>query len=316
MKPPCSDDGPTAAARRPGLSAGQRVILLVPYLWLVVFFLAPFAIVVKISLSQPALTQPPYAPIFDFSKGLAAAIEQAKLFSFDAYHGLIEDWLYIESYLSSLRLAFIATVLTLLVAYPLAYAMARAPMRTRPVLVLLAVAPFWTSFLIRVYAWIMILKDEGLLNQALLALGIIKAPLAIFATEKAVLIGIVYSYLPFMVLPLFNAIDKQDATLIEAAADLGATPFQAFWRVTFPLSLPGVLAGSLLVFIPAIGEFVIPDLLGGSDTLMIGRTMWDEFFENRDWPTASAVAIVLLVLLVVPLALYERAQIAAAGKTR
>jgi putrescine transport system permease protein len=309
-----SDKMPRVRTRRFNFSLSQYLTLLVPYAWLLVFFLAPFAIVVKISLSQTALTQPPYTPVFDLSKGLANIAEQAKLFSFDAYFGLFEDWLYIESYLSSLRIAFIATLLTLCVAYPLAYAMARAPVRIKPVLVMLAIAPFWTSFLIRVYAWIMILKDEGLLNQALLALGIINEPLAIFATDKAVLIGIVYSYLPFMVLPLFNAIDKQDTTLVEAAADLGATPFQAFWRVTFPLSLPGVLAGSLLVFIPAIGEFVIPDLLGGSDTLMIGRTMWDEFFENRDWPTASAAAVVLLVLLLVPLALYERAQISAAER--
>jgi putrescine transport system permease protein len=307
---------PTKNPDRPGFALSQRLTLLVPYLWLVLFFLAPFAIVVKISLSQSALTQPPYTPIFDLSSGLANVFAQAKLFSLDAYRGLFEDSLYIDSYLSSLRLASIATGLTLIVAYPLAYAMARAPARIKPMLVMLAIAPFWTSFLIRVYAWIMILKDEGLLNQALMALGIIHEPLAIFATDKAVLIGIVYSYLPFMVLPLFNAIDKQDATLIEAAYDLGATPFQAFWRITFPLSLPGVLAGSLLVFIPAIGEFVIPDLLGGSDTLMIGRTMWDEFFENRDWPTASAAAVVLLVLLIVPLALYERAQIAAAEKAR
>ena len=302
--------------RGPRLAAGQRLALAIPYLWLIIFFLVPFAIVVKISLSQSALSQPPYTPVFDLSKGITNLVEQAKLFSLDSYRGLFEDSLYIDSYLSSLRIAFIATLLTLAVAYPLAYAMARAPARWKPILVMIAIAPFWTSFLIRVYAWIMILKDEGLLNHALMALGLIHEPLAIFATDKAVVIGIVYSYLPFMVLPLFNAIDKQDATLIEAAADLGATPLQAFWRVTFPLSLPGVLAGSLLVFIPAIGEFVIPDLLGGSDTLMIGRTMWDEFFENRDWPTASAAAIVLLVLLVVPLALYERAQIAATEKSR
>jgi putrescine transport system permease protein len=306
----------TEKISRPGMGMSQRLTLLVPYLWLLIFFLAPFLVVVKISLSQSALSQPPYAPVFDLSKGMANIIEQAKLFSLESYRGLFEDSLYIDSYLSSLRLAFIATLLTLFVAYPLAYAMARAPARVKPMLVLIAIAPFWTSFLIRVYAWIMILKDGGLLNQALMALGIIHEPLAIFATDKAVLIGIVYSYLPFMVLPLFNAIDKQDASLIEAAADLGATPFQAFWRVTFPLSLPGILAGSLLVFIPAIGEFVIPDLLGGSDTLMIGRTMWDEFFENRDWPTASAAAIMLLVLLVVPFVLYERAQIAAAEKIK
>jgi putrescine transport system permease protein len=297
---------------RPGLSRGQWLTLLIPYFWLLLFFLAPFAIVMKISLSQSALSQPPYTPVFDLSRGISDLIEKAKLFSLDSYRGLFEDSLYVKSYLSSVRLAFIATLLTLAVAYPLAYAMARAPTRIRPMLVMIAIAPFWTSFLIRVYAWIMILNDKGLLNRALMALGIIREPLAIFATDKAVLIGIVYSYLPFMILPLFNAIDKQDVSLIEAAADLGARPAQAFWRITFPLSLPGILAGSLLVFIPAIGEFVIPDLLGGDNTLMIGRTMWDEFFENRDWPTASAAAIVLLALLLVPLALYERAQISTA----
>jgi len=190
--------------------------------------------------------------------------------------------------------------------------MARAPERLRPALLLLAIAPFWTSFLIRVYAWIIILKDEGLLNHALLSLGLVSEPLHIFATDGAVVIGIVYSYLPFMVLPLYNAIARQPPELIEAAADLGASPTAAFWRITVPLSAPGIVAGCLLVFIPAIGEFVIPDLLGGSDTLMIGRTLWVEFFDNRDWPAASAVAVVLLALLVLPMALYERSQMAEA----
>ena len=199
--------------------------------------------------------------------------------------------------------------MTLIIAFPLAHAMTRAPARWRPALVLLAIAPFWTSFLIRIYAWIMILKDEGLLNNALISLHLIDAPLSIFASETAVLIGIVYSYLPFMILPLYTALDRQDPTLLEAAADLGATSLRTFWRITVPLAWSGIVAGALLVFIPALGEFVIPDLLGGSDTLMIGRILWNEFFENRDWPAASAVAIVLLLMLLVPILWHERMQL-------
>ncbi len=292
-------------------SLAERLVLGAPWLWLIVFFLIPFAIVVKISLSEAALAQPPYTPVFDLSDGWEALNRLGDL-SLSAYAGLADDWLYAQAYWSSLRLAFISTLFTLAVAYPLAYAMARAPLHLRPILVVLAVAPFWTSFLIRVYAWITILKDEGLLNHTLLSLGLISEPLHIFASDTAVVIGIVYSYLPFMVLPLYNAIARQPPELIEAAADLGASPLAAFWRVTVPLSASGVLAGCLLVFIPAIGEFVIPDLLGGSDTLMIGRTLWVEFFDNRDWPAASAVAVVLLGLLLVPMALYERSQMAEA----
>ena len=297
------------SARR---SLAERLVLGAPWLWLIVFFLIPFLIVVKISLSEAAIAQPPYKPVFDLADGWDGLNKLGEL-SLAAYAGLFDDWLYAQAYLSSLRLALISTLVTLAVAYPLAYAMARAPARLRPVLVVLAVAPFWTSFLIRVYAWITILKDEGLLNRALLSLGLISEPLHIFASDTAVVIGIVYSYLPFMVLPLYNAIARQQPELVEAAADLGASPAAAFWRVTVPLSLPGVLAGCLLVFIPAIGEFVIPDLLGGSDTLMIGRTLWVEFFDNRDWPAASAVAVVLLGLLLLPMALYERSQLAEAG---
>jgi putrescine transport system permease protein len=199
----------------------------------------------------------------------------------------------------------------LMIAFPFALAMARAPRRLRPLLIGLAVAPFWTSFLIRVYAWIALLKDEGLINHALMALHIIEAPLSIYATNTAVVIGIVYSYLPFMLLPLYSALERQDPALREAAADLGASPLQVFWRVTLPLSRPGVIAGCLLVFIPAVGEFVIPDLLGGSETLMIGRTLWNDFFANRDWPAASAAAIILLALLIGPLLVAERARLRA-----
>ncbi len=295
------------SARR---SAAERLVLGAPWVWLAIFFLIPFLIVVKISLSQAALAQPPYAPAFDLADGWEATVAKLGELSFAAYAGLADDWLYAQAYLSSLRMALISTAFTLAIAYPMAYAMARAPEHLRPALLVLAIAPFWTSFLIRVYAWITILKDEGLLNHALLSLGLISEPLHIFATDGAVVIGIVYSYLPFMVLPLYNAIARQPPELREAAADLGASPTAAFWRITVPLSGPGILAGCLLVFIPAIGEFVIPDLLGGSDTLMIGRTLWVEFFDNRDWPAASAVAVVLLALLVVPMALYERSQMA------
>ena len=297
------------SARR---SLAERLVLGAPWVWLAVFFLIPFLIVVKISLSQAALAQPPYTPAFDLAEGWEAMVGKLSELGFAAYAGLADDWLYAQAYLSSLRMALISTAFTLAVAYPMAYAMARAPEHLRPALLLLAIAPFWTSFLIRVYAWITILKDEGLLNHALLSLGIISEPLHIFATDGAVVIGIVYSYLPFMVLPLYNAIARQPSELREAAADLGASPAAAFWRITVPLSGPGILAGCLLVFIPAIGEFVIPDLLGGSDTLMIGRTLWVEFFDNRDWPAASAVAVVLLALLVLPMALYERSQMAEA----
>jgi putrescine transport system permease protein len=281
----------------------------VPYAWLLIFFLAPFALVLKISLSESALSQPPYAPVLDWSDGLQGLLDKLSTLSFGSFRGLFEDSLYVESYVSSVVIAGIATGLTLLVAYPFALAIARSAPKLRPMLIGLAIAPFWTSFLIRVYAWIAILKDEGLLNHFLISIGLIDAPLGLFATNTAVVIGIVYSYLPFMLLPLYAAIEGQDPALIEAAADLGASPWRAFLRITLPLSTRGIIAGSLLVFIPAVGEFVIPDLLGGSDTLMIGRTLWNDFFLNRDWPAASAAAIVLLVLLVGPLLLYERLQL-------
>ncbi|MGE0023917.1 MAG: ABC transporter permease, partial [Hyphomicrobium sp.] len=218
------------------------------------------------------------------------------------------DSLYIGAYLSALKIAFISTLLTLLIAYPIAYGMARAPREWQPTLVMLVILPFWTSFLIRVYAWIGILKKEGLLNMFLMNLGLISEPLTIMNTNTAVYIGIVYSYLPFMILPLYASLEKINPALLEAAADLGSPPWKAFWQVTFPLSLPGVLAGCFLVFIPATGEFVIPDLLGGSETLMIGKTLWNEFFNNRDWPVSSAVAVVLLLVLVIPIVLFQRNQ--------
>jgi putrescine transport system permease protein len=287
--------------------AGSLVIL-IPYVWLLLFFLIPFAIVFKISLSTTAIAMPPYTPVFDLSEGFSGLWAGLRELSIDNYVWLTEDSLYFNAYVTSVIVAGVSTILTLLVGYPIAYGMARAPTSLRPVLLMLVILPFWTSFLIRVYAWIGILKPEGLLNQVLMALNIIDQPLVIMNTYSAIFIGIVYSYLPFMVLPLYSALEKMDYSLIEAAQDLGCTPTSAFWKVTFPLSLPGVVAGSLLVFIPAVGEFVIPDLLGGSQTLMIGRTLWNEFFSNRDWPVSSAVAIILLLLLVIPIMIYQNAQ--------
>jgi putrescine transport system permease protein len=273
----------------------------IPYLWLALLFLIPCLIVLKISLSDTAVAQPPYRPTFawtawrDFLAGL----------DFENFLLLAEDELYWAATLSSLRIALLSTALLLMVGFPIAYAMSKAARRWRPLLVALVILPFWTSFLIRIYAWIAILKPEGFLNQALIGLGVLAEPLQILNTETAVFIGIVYAYLPFMILPLYVSLEKIDQSLVEAALDLGSPPWRAFWSVTVPLSRPGIVAGSLLCFIPAVGEFVVPDLLGGSETLMIGRQLWSEFFSNRDWPVASAVAIVLLVILVVPIVVYR-----------
>ncbi len=285
-----------------------RLVIIVPYLWLLFFFLVPFVIVFKISLSQSAISMPPYTPVLDFSSGWSGFVGKLKQLSFDNYLWLTQDALYFKAYLSSVVIAGISTILTLLVGYPIAYGMARAPATIRPTLLMLVILPFWTSFLIRVYAWIGILKPEGLLNQLLLSLHVISEPLVILNTYTAIFIGIVYSYLPFMVLPLYSSLEKMDNSLIEAAQDLGCPPITAFWKITFPLSIPGIVAGCLLVFIPAVGEFVIPDLLGGSQTLMIGKTLWTEFFSNRDWPVSSAVAVILLLILIVPIVIFQNAQ--------
>ena len=298
------------------LSLGERLVIAAPYFWIAAFFLAPMLLVAKISVSQSVLARPPYRPIFQLSDSFADLWAKAQNFTLDSYRALVSDTLYVESYLSSLTIAAVSTLITLIVAYPFALAIARAPERLRPLLIGLAAAPFWTSFLIRVYAWIALLKDEGLINNALMALGLISAPLQMYATSGAVVVGIVYSYLPFMLLPLYAALERQDASLREAAADLGASPAQVFLRVTLPLSREGVVAGSLLVFIPAVGEFVIPDLLGGSETLMIGRTLWNDFFSNHDWPAASAAAIALVALLMVPLLAWERARLKEAEEAR
>ena len=294
-----------SAGRRSERSAGRRLIVAVPYLWLLAFFLVPFLIVLKISLSQTAIAQPPYVPVLDPAAGLAGLRDFFAGLSLDNYASLSADPIYLSSYLKSLQVAAISTLILVLIGYALAYGIARAPRRMQPLLVTLVVLPFWTSFLIRVYAWINILQRDGLLNQVLLALRIVDEPPAWLATDTAIYIGVVYSYLPFMVLPVYAALERMDEVLLEAAADLGCPPWKAFWLVTVPLSLPGVAAGALLCFIPIVGEFVIPDLLGGSETLMIGQTLWTEFFTNRDWPIASAVAVVLLTLLVAPIVAYE-----------
>jgi len=288
--------------RIPQLS-GRRVVAGIPILWLLVLFLIPFIIVFRISLSEVRLAIPPYTPLFTWHHG-----SPSLQLHWSSYAFLFTDSLYVSSYLYSLKVAAISTLLCLLIGYPMAYAIARSAPASRSVLLMLIVLPFWTSFLLRVYAWIGLLKNNGVINNVLMSLGVIHHPLVMLQTDFAVYIGIVYSYLPFMILPLYSNLEKHDPALLEAAADLGARPFRAFLRVTLPQSLPGIVAGSLLVFIPAVGEYVIPTLLGRTDQLMIGRVLSDEFFENRDWPVASAVAILILLLLVVPIMLFQRMQ--------
>jgi len=289
-------------------SWGDRLVILIPYLWLIAFFLVPFLIVFKISLAQTAVAQPPYIPTLDLTGGIEALRDFFANLSFRNYTLLVQDSLYWSSYVRSVIIAFVSTAMLLLLGFPIAYGMARSPRRWQGLLFMLIVLPFWTSFLIRVYAWMTILQRDGLLNQALLALGIIDAPASWLSTDTAIYIGIVYSYLPFMVLPIYTTLEKMDETLLEAAADLGCPRWKAFWLVTVPLALPGAVAGAILCFIPIVGEFVIPDLLGGSNAMMIGQTLWLEFFGNRDWPVASAVAVVLLCILIMPLVIYQHLQ--------
>ena len=279
-------------------------IIAIPYIWLLLFFLAPFVIVFKISLADPIIAQPPFTPFFNQGSDGGFSIYT----TFDNFLYLFQDSLYFVTYLNSVKLAFIATLFTLLIGYPIAYGIARSPQPTRNILLLLVVIPFWISFLLRVYSWMGILKTNGLINGFLLWLGVIDQPLELLYTDTAVYIGMVYSYLPYMILPLYANLVKLDIRLLEAASDLGAKKWQGFVDVTLPLSMPGIIAGCLLVFIPAIGEYVIPALLGGADTLMIGRVLFDEFFLNRDWPVASAVAIVLLLLLVLPIVYFQKKQ--------
>ena len=285
-----------------------RLLPLLPYLWLGAFFLLPFIITLKISFSAAATAQPPYLPVLDWSAGPVGWAYFLEALDFANYETLAGDSLYRDAALSSLALAAAATLILVLIGLPIAHAMARAPGRWQPALVALVIVPFWTSFLIRIYAWIAILKPEGLLSGALMQLGLIASPLEIMNTQTAVLIGLTYAYLPFMVLPLYAVLNRLDPRLREAAADLGASPARVFWTVTLPLARSGLAAGALLCFIPMVGEFIIPDLLGGSDTLMLGRVLWSEFFSNRDWPLASAVAILLIVLVVGPVVLFREAE--------
>jgi putrescine transport system permease protein len=286
----------------------RRFVIGTPYLWLLIFFLAPFVIVFKISFADPIIAQPPFTPLIDLSREITGGILDRLHVTFDNYRFLFDDNLYWKSYLKSLQIASISTVLCLLIGYPMAYGIARSTGMSRNILLLLVVLPFWTSFLLRVYAWMNMLSTNGLINNVLLGIGVIDAPLKILYTDTAVYIGIVYSYLPFMILPLYAALERLDLDLHEAAADLGSRPTRVFLDITLPLSVPGILAGSLLVFIPALGEYVIPSLLGGLDSLMIGRTLYDEFFTNRDWPVATAVATILLLILVVPIMALQRVQ--------
>jgi putrescine transport system permease protein len=291
---------------------GRTAVIAVPYFWLLLFFLVPFIIVLKIAFSETQIALPPYQPLLQWAEDRVVEIK----LNVGNFLFLIEDSLYWKAYLNSIKIAAISTFLCLLIGYPLAYAVARAHPTWRNILLMMVILPFWTSFLLRVYAWIGILKNNGLINNFLLWIGVIDEPIVMMQTDFAIYVGIVYSYLPFMILPLYSNLEKMDLTLLEAAQDLGCRPFKAFLTITLPLSMPGVIAGSMLVFIPAVGEFVIPALLGAPDSLMIGKVLWTEFFSNRDWPVASAVAIALLALLVVPIVFLQRAQGAEARGAR
>ena len=291
------------ASLRRRLPGARWLVIAVPYLWMLLFFAIPFAIALKISFSSAAIAMPPYTPLVEWvGDSVRLSINTAN------YLYLVRDSLYVNAYLSSLKIAIIATFLCLLIGYPIAYSIARMSPSNRNIALMLVILPSWTSFLIRIYAWVGILKNNGLLNNLLMNLGLIDEPLQFLHTPVAVYIGIVYAYLPFMVLPLYANLVKHDHRLIEAANDLGARPWKSFFTITLPLSKAGIIAGAMLVLIPVVGEFVIPEMLGGADTLMIGRVLWQEFFNNRDWPVASAVAIVMLVLLIVPIMVFHRYQ--------
>lgn len=282
---------------------GRKLVIGIPFIWLILLFMVPFLIVFKISLAEIARAIPPYTDLLSWADGqLTIAL------NFANYLQLTDDPLYAEAYLQSLQVAAVSTICCLVLGYPLAWAVAHSKASTRNILLLLVILPSWTSFLIRVYAWIGILKENGVLNNVLLWLGVIDHPLAILHTNLAVYIGIVYAYLPFMVLPIYTALTRIDYSLVEASLDLGARPLKTFFSIIVPLTKGGIIAGSMLVFIPAVGEFVIPELLGGPDSIMIGRVLWQEFFNNRDWPVASAVAIVMLILLIVPIMWFHKHQ--------
>ena len=282
---------------------GRWLVIAVPSIWLLIFFLAPFLVVLKIAFSEAAIARPPYTPLITWEEGRLLLT-----LNFGNFQYLWEDSLYLFAYLSSIKIAFFSTVFALLIGYPMAYYIARSDEKIRNILLMLVILPFWTSFLLRVYAWIGFLKGNGLINNFLIWLGVIDDPIVMMQTDFAVYVGIVYTYLPFMILPLYANLVKLDEAFLEASADLGAKPMTTFFHVTLPLSMPGIIAGSMLVFIPAIGEYVIPALLGGPDTLMIGKILWSEFFSNRDWPVASAVAIVMLFLLVIPVMFLRKAE--------
>jgi putrescine transport system permease protein len=283
---------------------GRTLVIAAPYLWLLILFLAPFFVVLKISVSELSTGIPPYTPLFVPAEGGGFPLD----LHFDNFDYLFSDEIYAFAYFNSLTNAALTTLFCLLIGYPMAYAIARAQPALRGPLLMMIVMPFWTSFLIRVYAWIGILKQNGLINNLLLWLGVIDDPLPLLNNQFSLLVGMTYAYLPFMILPLYATLEKMDLSLLEAASDLGARPIRAFWTITLPLSLPGVLAGCLLVFIPSVGEYVIPTLLGGADDFMIGTQLWNEFFANRDWPVASAVTVALVFILVVPLMVLQWAQ--------
>ncbi|WP_108127217.1 ABC transporter permease subunit [Saccharospirillum mangrovi] len=285
------------------LPGGRNWVISVPYLWLLVFFALPFVIVAKISFAVAEISIPPYSAMFEWANN-ALTVH----LNFDSYLWLLGDDIYIHAYWNSIRIAFNSTVLCLLVGYPMAYAIAKAPGRMQATLLMLILLPSWTSFLIRVYAWMGLLSNSGIINSFLLWLGVIKSPIQMLNTDFAVYIGVVYAYLPFMILPLYANLVKHDPTLLEAANDLGARKWTTFFRITLPLSKNGIIAGSMLVFIPVVGEYVIPELLGGAETVMIGKVLWQEFFNNRDWPVASALAILMLLILIVPIVLFHRYQ--------
>ncbi|KRW59028.1 spermidine/putrescine ABC transporter permease [Pseudomonas sp. TTU2014-080ASC] len=285
------------------LPTGRHFVIGVPFLWLFLFFMLPFFIVLKISFAEADVAIPPYTDVYTWAENKLTLI-----INLGNYIFLSEDALYLAAYLGSLKIAAVSTILCLLIGFPMAYAIARAPKDKQMVFLLLIMMPTWTAILIRVYAWMGILSNNGLLNGFLMWLGVIDTPLQILNTNLAVYIGIVYSYLPFMVLPLYANLVKHDQSLLEAAADLGSSTFNSFWKITVPLAKNGIIAGCMLVFIPVVGEFVIPELLGGPETLMIGKVLWQEFFNNRDWPVASALAVVMLAILIVPIILFNRNQ--------
>jgi len=296
-------------SRRRSALRDRQFVTAVPYLWLILFFLIPFLLVFKISLSESVLAVPPYLPIFEWVPEGFLNIH----LNIGNYLRLFLDPFYASGLMTSLIIAFVATLVCLVVGYTIAYSITRIPQQWRFIFLLLIILPFWTSFLVRVYAWMGILSKDGLLNQLLLSLGLIQEPKQFLYNNFSVIVGIVYCYLPFMILPIYSVLEKIDEVYLEAAYDLGCSPWGAFWRVTFPLSLPGVLSGVALVFIPALGEFVIPELLGAPDNLMIGRIIWIEFFNNRDWPIAATVAVVMLLMFIVPIMVLQRRQLRKQG---